>query len=107
MEEKPANHPGPRFDEAYEQERAYSRRMLWIVGLMVGPSVALGALGFYDAAVWVFLGNVVFGAAIVYIYQKAEVIEGAGWNVLLAAAIVILAERLWHLLSEWLLSLFF
>jgi hypothetical protein len=100
-------HLGPRFDEVDKHERAYSRRILWIAGLMIGPSVALLALGFYDAAMWAFLVNVGIGAAVVFIYQKADLIEGLGLNVLLSAAIVILAERLWHLLSGWLLSLFF
>ncbi len=104
---------GPRFDPADEQERAFSRRLLGIVILMVGPSVGLLLLGFYEAAEWFFLLSVGAGAAIVFIHERAELVEGSHLlsggsmrSVVLSAGIVILLHQTWELVTRWLHSWF-
>ena len=81
---------------------------------MVGPSIGLAALGYHEAAAWVFSISIVTAIAIVVIYERAEVIEGAELhvggkmgNVLLSAGIVILLGLLLNVITNWLGSWLF
>ncbi len=68
--------PEPQFDHIAKQDRAWSHRMMYILAVGLGPSLILGILGYYDAALTAFLVSFGGGFLLIYTLQKLDEWEG-------------------------------
>ena len=65
----------PRFDRFAEQERGRSRRIKLILALMLGPSIILGSLGYYDAAATTFVFSFFAGFLVIVAVNKLNALD--------------------------------
>jgi len=97
----------PRFDRVDKQRRAHTGRLIFVIGCIVGPSLGLAAFGFYDAAASALFICIGLALGLVWIYDRASVIEGADLNVFVAAGIVVAFGLVYGALTNWLRSWLF
>lgn len=67
--------PEPSFDRVSAQERERSRRLARILAVMLGPSLALGLLGFVDAAGVALVASIAASLLLVMVFPQAEDID--------------------------------